>query len=319
MVQNPAVPTVVSRPYAGAADLPAVLALWPACRHAAWQTDFPAPSDLTELLQAPAATTGGAQVWVDEQGAVWAYALVDGDANLWFDRTPQAAEGEMDDELVAWGLTRASSLAAGSGEAAVLDTSCRAEDARRIALLIRCGFQAQPVRTLRFVRSLAEPIPAPSMPAGYTIRSIMGESEVPALVTLHRAAFGTGRMTDAERLAWMRTPDYDPGLDLVAVAPDGSLAAYCFCAIHAEDNLLRGRCDGFTDPLATHPEHQGRGLARALLCEGMARLRNRGVERALLGTRSDNLAMQAAARAAGYTVESERLWFRWQAPTAVAP
>ncbi len=121
-------------------------------------------------------------------------------------------------------------------------------------------------------------------------------------------------MTIAERLTWMRSPDYDPTLDLVAVAADGSLAATCFCAIYKEANRLSGRNEGATDPVATHPAHQGRGLARALLCTGMAALAARGVERAVLGTSSDNLAMQAAARAAGYRVESERVWFSWCAP-----
>ena len=99
----------------------------------------------------------------------------------------------------------------------------------------------------------------------------------------------------------------------MAVAPDGSLAAYCFCAIYAEENRLSGRSDGVTDPLATHPAHQGRGLARALLCAGMRLLQARGATCAVLGTSSDNLAMQAAARAAGYRVESERVWLSWRA------
>ena len=120
-------------------------------------------------------------------------------------------------------------------------------------------------------------------------------------------------MTVAERSRWMRAPGYDPALDLVAVAPDGSLAAYCFCAIQQEENRLTGRNDGVTDPLATHPRHQSRGLARALLCAGMARLQARGAERALLGTSSDNRAMQAAAQAVGYRIESERVWLSWRA------
>jgi hypothetical protein len=47
----------------------------------------------------------------------------------------------------------------------------------------------------------------------------------------HRAAFGTEYLTVEERLATMREPEYDPELDLLAVAPDGRLAAYCMCFI----------------------------------------------------------------------------------------
>jgi len=302
----------VSRAYAGAADLPAILALWPACRPAVWQTDFPSPSDLVELLASPqvAART---RVWENAHGQVCAYAVVDAYANLWFDRTPEVADEDADD-LVTWGISCArQGTPGGESERASLDTACRAEDQERLALLRRHGFTEQAVRALHFVRSLVEPIPEPALPAGYAIRPLAGEGEVEALVALHRAAFGTERMTIAERLTWMRPPDYDPGLDLVAVAPDGSLAAYCFCAIYAEENRLSGRGEGATDPVATHPAHQGRGLARTLLYAGMQLLQARGATRAVLGTSSDNLAMQAAARAAGYRVESERIWLSWRA------
>ena len=299
-----------SRPYAGPADLPALQALWPECRPAGWQTDFPSPTDLAEILAA-SQVAARTRVWEDSGGRVYAYASVDDYHNLWFDRLPEVTGAE-EDELVAWGVTCARDWAAsGSEEAgAALDTMCRSEDQARIALLRRHGFTEQAVRTLHFVRSLAEPIPEPQLPACYAIRPLAGEGEVEALVALHRAAFGTERMTVAERLTSMRPPDYDPSLDLVVVAPDGSLAAYCYCAIYSEENRLSGRNDGVTDPLATHPAHQGRGLARALLAAGMRLLQARGAERAVLGTSSDNLAMQAAARAVGYRVDLELAWFR---------
>lgn len=318
---RPAGPSALqSRAYAPA-DGPALRALWPGCRPAGWQTDFPSPDDLAELLAAPA-TAARAQVWEDAAGRVMAYALVDDYDNLWFDRLPEAVgdTGDTtDDALVAWGVACARGLAAQRGEPAGLDTACRGEDHARIALLHRHGFVEQEVRTVRYARSLAEPIPAPALPPGYTIRPAGGEAEVEALVALHRAAFGTEHMTAAERLTWMAAPDYDSDLDLVAAAPDGRLAAYCFCAIHREENRLSGRNEGVTDPVATHPDHRGRGLARALLAEGMARLRARGAEVAVLGTSSDNAAMRAAAEAAGYRVESERAWFRWLDPAPARP
>ena len=75
------VTTLHSRPYAGAADLPGLRALWPGCRSAAWQTDFPSPADLAELLAAPEAAAR-TQVWEDVAGRVHAYALVDDYDNL---------------------------------------------------------------------------------------------------------------------------------------------------------------------------------------------------------------------------------------------
>ena len=165
-----------SRPYVGAADLSRLQALWPACRPAAWQTDFPSPTDLAELLAAPE-SAARTQVWEDAAGRVLAYTLVDDYGNLWFDRPPEVACGEADD-VVAWGIACARSLSVPSGEPASLDTACRAEDDERIAQLHRHGFTEQAVRTLRYARSLAEPIPEPALPAGYTIRPVAGEAEV---------------------------------------------------------------------------------------------------------------------------------------------
>jgi ribosomal protein S18 acetylase RimI-like enzyme len=134
------------------------------------------------------------------------------------------------------------------------------------------------------------------------------------LVALHRAAFGTENLTVEDRLSWMRVPEYDPALDLVVVAPDGILTAYCHCFISAEENARAGRSEGWTDPIATHPTYQRRGLASALLLEGMRRLRARGIETAVLGTSSENIAMQRAAASVGFRAAWTRIWFEKPVP-----
>ena len=180
---------------------------------------------------------------------------------------------------------------------------------RAMAWLTRHGFQPQALRTLRFVRSLSEPIPDPQLPAGFFIRSVTGPDEVEALVALHRAAFGTDNMTIEERRAMMSGPDYVPELDLVAVASDGRLAGFCVCGIPVEENAVTGRSEGYTDPIGVHPDFQKKGLARALMLTGLQLLRERGLAYAALGTSSENTAMQAAARSAGFQLESSKVWF----------
>jgi ribosomal protein S18 acetylase RimI-like enzyme len=107
----------------------------------------------------------------------------------------------------------------------------------------------------------------------------------------------------------MRSPDYEPALDLVAVGPDGTLAAYVLCRISAEENALTGRSLGYTDPVATHPDYQRLGLAKALLLVGCKKLRERGVETVALGTGSWNTGMRKAAESVGYRVISKKYFF----------
>lgn len=116
-------------------------------------------------------------------------------------------------------------------------------------------------------------------------------------------------MTVEVRLAMMRVPGYDPELDLLAIAPDGRFAATCMCSISPEENERSGRNEGYTDPIATHPDFQRRGLATALLLTGFGKLKEHGVGAAVLGTSSDNVAMQRAAQGVGFHVQFAKLWF----------
>lgn len=275
---------------------------------------YPSIVDLHELLALSQVRTN-TRLWVDATDRLVAFALVDQDRNLLFEVDRHAAPPSIDAKIVAWGVTCVRRAMQESGEPLTLDASCRDDDTERMALLEGNGFVIQASRSLRMARSLTEPVPEPQLPPGFRLRHVAGEQEVEeatALVELHRAAFGTANMTVEERLAMMRVPDYDPELDLLVVAPDGRMAAYCMASISREENELSGRKDGYTDPVATHPDFRRRGLARALLLTAMQELSRRGMETALLGTSSENIAMQRAAQAVGFHTVSTSVWYAKQ-------
>jgi GNAT superfamily N-acetyltransferase len=152
-------------------------------------------------------------------------------------------------------------------------------------------------------------IPEPQLPAGFTIRHAAGEHEVEQLVESHRAAFGTENMTVAYRLAMMRVPEYDPHLDLLAVGPDGRLAAFCFGYISQAENRLSRQQVGWLDPVGTRPEFRRQGLARALLLTGLQLLKQRGMESVATGMSEENIAMRRTAEAVGFAVDATTVWF----------
>lgn len=285
-----------------------MLELLAAARPADRITDYPSPVDLREAL-ATSKVQDNTRLWFDANDRLMGFAFVDLYDNLRFEFVPPALSPAIELDVVGWGLACIQRARQERGEALTLDASCREDDAQRIALLERHGFVMQAVRSLHLVRRLDEAIAAPQWPAGFHLRHVTGEQEVEALVALHRAAFGTQAMTVEERLAMMRVPEYDAELDLLAIAPDGRLAAYCLCSISQEENARSGRNEGYTDPIATHPDFQRRGLARALLLTGLQALKQRGIHTAVLGTSSENVAMQRTAQAAGFRVQSTTLWF----------
>jgi len=259
--------------------------------------------DFDEQVQL-ASIRAGIRIWrLTDQ--VVGFAYVDDFDNLWLD-TDDMTHGltELESEQVEWGITLQKKHNDEGGISAPLDSTCESHNLRRIRLLERFGFARQIVTTLRYSRSLEEPVQVCPPPAGYQIRCIEGKDELGALVALHRAAFGTDQMTIELRTAMMNSPQYRRDLDLVAVDPQGEMAAFCVCGIKRD----RGQT-GNTDPIGTHPGHLRLGLAKAVVTEGLFRLRELGVKVVMLGTSSENIPMQRLAECLNYDRISEKFWF----------
>ena len=302
-------PPLTGKPYDDNTDLEAMIALLTRTRPTAQIADFPGIYDLQELMPQPE-IQAGMRLWYGSNGSLHAFAIVHTlYRNIYFEIAPEIWDDAIAQELFAWGTACIQKAYADAAAPITLDTSCRENDVKRLSLLQQNGFVPDRVCSLNLARSLRVPISEPTLPAGFSIRPVAGEDEVEALVALHRAAFGTDNMTVAERLAMMRAPEYDRELDLIAVAPDGRCAAFCVGSISAAENSHSSQKTGFTDPVGTHPDFQRRGLARALLLTGMRLLQERGMETAVLGTSSENIAMQKTAESVGFTTQWTKIWF----------
>jgi mycothiol synthase len=125
-------------------------------------------------------------------------------------------------------------------------------------------------------RDLEETIPENPVREGYLIRSIGDVSELPSRSWASWRAFHPDEPDGKYDGEWswynniQAAPLYRRDLDLVAIAPDGEVAA--FTTIWYDDVT---RC-GYFEPVGTMPEHQRQGLARSLLCEGMRRVKQSG-------------------------------------------
>jgi ribosomal protein S18 acetylase RimI-like enzyme len=154
--------------------------------------------------------------------------------------------------------------------------------------------------------------------AGYTIRALRESArELEARVAVHRRAwrpaslpYVDGRSVDPEaessftaeaykavRSTWL----YDAELDLVAVAPDGELAACCIGWFDPATGVTE------IEPLGVAPEHRRRGLAVALCLEIAARTEAGGGSQVFVNTalRADYPAPALTYTQAGFQL-SER-------------
>ncbi|WP_426749762.1 GNAT family N-acetyltransferase [Myxococcus sp. Y35] len=145
------------------------------------------------------------------------------------------------------------------------------------------------------------PPPPPALPAGYRVRAVRGPEEVAARALVHRRGFGTERVTTEVYARLMEAPRYQPALDLVAEAPDGTLAA---CALGWLDEA---NAVGEFEPVACAPEHRRRGLVRALLHKGLRRMHMLGARQAIVYAFEGNPASVALYQTSGFTVVDRNL------------
>ena len=300
-----------SRAYAGPLDLQAMLGLLRQ-RQPGQAFDFPGFIDLQEMLAIPK-IQAATQLWNDLDGRLAGFAILDrypSSASLIFEIASGLKDNELENQVLAWAEAAIQSAIPAPVGTFLLESNTSSDDLERIILLERLGFEQLDAGAFHLERSLADPIAKPQLPEGFMIRPIGGEQEAEDWVRLHRAALGTQTMTTEYKLAMMRPPTYDPQMDLVTVAPDGRLAAYCVCFINFEENTLSGQRNGYTDPVATHPDFQRRGLAKALLLTGLSLLKERGMRSVRLGTSSANFAMLRTAESVGFRITKKVFFYR---------
>jgi ribosomal protein S18 acetylase RimI-like enzyme len=168
-------------------------------------------------------------------------------------------------------------------------------DNLRQELLSGRGYQKGKWPEYQWRRTLDTPVPDVPLAPGYTIRSLGDGLELLERCYASGLGFHKGDIKTAvenrDDPSWYRNiqtaPLYRRDLDLVAVAPDGAIASFCTIWL---DDVTRS---GHFEPVATVPAHQRRGLARALLTEGLRRLQRMGALTAFVG---------------GYSVEANALY-----------
>ncbi len=234
------------------------------------------------------------QLWETQDGMLVGYVLSEssGDAHLQVHPDYRHLEAEM----IGWAE---GNLAAPDGDGPPqLEILVNEYDAHRQHLLAERGFEKMEyggmIRHLRFGKQvIAEPVIA----EGYRLRVTRPEEieDCRKIADLLNAAFHRTFHNGEEYQNFTRlSPCFHQELDLVMVAPDGAFAAY----VGIPYDVVNRR--GIFEPVCTHPEHQRKGLARALMLEGLHRLRLIGAVDVTVDT-GDMLAANALYSAMGFT------------------
>jgi ribosomal protein S18 acetylase RimI-like enzyme len=284
-----------SRPYAGAPDLrrmqqvvaDAYTTTTLRVGDVAWISRYSTHHELMARIR----------LWDDAAGRLigWSYLRARGGFNV-FVASGQAAPGLLDEMLGEIERLAEASVAAGDPPVGLytygIDVAHSEED-RALAEALQAGVGGVLTHSL-------DGLPEPVTPVGYGLGWVETPDQVIGRVEAQRAAFAPSDLL-LERYERVRARwPYRPELDRIVVTDAGEVVAFCTAWLDAQNRA------GLLEPVGTRPEHQRRGLARAVCLDALHQLRRLGASTAQVGFST------AAARA---TYES--LGFRWMAADPV--
>lgn len=302
--------TYSSRPYAGARDLEALirfaregtaarlpgLTYWNA-GDIPWQLGmFPEGADFS----------GHVRLWEDDAGRAVALAIFEPPLNFEFDVLPIVGPGGgIAEEIFGWVEERRRASLGSEGEVPrayamlgedTLSTTALDSDRERIAFLADRGYKKVERHSVRYRRSLDEALREPALPPGMRFADAT-EANLDERVDLHRDAWSVWGPSSfsASRYRRLRAaPIYDETLDIVVEGSDGRLLSYCICWFDEANGI------GHFEPVGTRTGFAGQGLGRAVVMEGLRRLKARGAHTALIGTASVNAPALRTYAACGF-------------------
>lgn len=214
---------------------------------------------------------------------------------------PDLRGGPREADMLAWAVNELSGLHE-------LSNMWIAEhDDVRIRWLEGNGFEETGAHIVYFTRSLSDPIEAPALPDGYSIRASRGNEEDARLRSAaSHAAFGSSKPFEAyvrRTLRFVQSPVFAPEHEILVMSPEGRVAAFC---IVWTDELNRL---GHFEPVGTHPDFQRRGLGKAMLLESLRRLKSEGMTAADVCTYHDNDAAIRLYESAGFRITKKLMTY----------
>ena len=138
------------------------------------------------------------------------------------------------------------------------------------------------------------------LPDGYRVRQLLEGELVQRVDTFKEAFPGDDLGVDAYK-ALRGCSLYRPRLDLVAVDPSNSIAAFATLWLDARNAVVQ------IEPAGCHPDHRRLGLARAVIHHAMRVAAELGANEALVRHNSDNFSARALYESCGFTTACEHV------------
>ena len=231
-------------------------------------------------------------LWEDSRGSLMAMLNLDRrGSEAFLHLHPAVRSAELEEEMIR--LAEEQIPAIRKNDAKSLMLWSQQGDSLREPLLARLGYTRLDEPEYQRYRGLEGEIPSAPLPDGFSIRAVGEGADLLERVYTSGLAFHPDDILYAvdnrKDISWYRhvqnCPQYRRDFDLVAVSEQGHVAAFATVWF---DEVTRA---GEFEPVGTAPDYQRRGLGKALMMEGLRRLKAIGAVKAFV----DSYSVRAGA------------------------
>jgi mycothiol synthase len=219
----------------------------------------------------------GMLLWKNTDGKIIAALNHLGGSELRLHIHPHIRSAELENEMLAYGEENYSAVTEDGRRYIYMPIF--ADDVQRQEIAHSRGYKKQPGWGHHYYRDLDSFEPDIPVPSGYVIRSMGGVEDYPARSWASWQAFHNDEPAENYDgdYSWyanlQSAPLYRRDLDIVAATLDGSIAAFCTLFY---DDFSRS---AVTVLVGTAFEHWRRGLGKAVITEGLRRVKEMGCTR----------------------------------------
>jgi mycothiol synthase len=252
------------------------------------------------------------RLWFDGDLLV-GYAMLGEDPSYDWQVLPEYTWRGIEDEAMAWAEARLAGLCKRDPQhwGGNLVSGARQDDVKRIAFLEQHGFRpGGEFSEVNMLCRLDGPIREIALPAGCQVRAFTEiaagdcRAKISNRAEAHREVWHpwtVGNVSDDDYAYFMTLPGYQRDLDLVAVAPDGVIAAYVNGWIDPLNKI------GDFGPVGARPAYRRQGLTRAVLLECLRRMQRRGMKRVSVSTGVSNTPAIRLYESVGFRIVNQYL------------
>lgn len=221
------------------------------------------------------------RIWETRDGKIVAVLHPEGSGEAFFEVLPEYLSSSLVNEMIIEAEKTLSEKIKNGKKSLTIWTMN--EDAIREPLLKANGYVKGDYAEYMRWRDFSDPLPGIKIADGYTIRSLGDDSELPARSWASWKAFHPDEPDSAyQGWEWYRNVQkadgYRRDLDIVTASEEGEIAGFCTVWF---DPITK---TGMFEPVGVVPHHKQRGIGKAMMCEGLYRLKNIGAYRAYVGS-----------------------------------